>query len=210
MWSYANLEHPQILGVWWSCDRPMPGPFPAPPPKPGKGALRTRLYGPALLTFWFQTDLGSENSASYLKIQAGKTDAFHFSQHSHALVKLYVQFLCSEWSKFDRWVHAENLYSILRLIYFDRWSWESFLSTCDVFKCLFPLDAQNEIQLLTRVFCYSWLVFLLNFWLRNTPLVKVGNPVSHRFRFSPCWMRVEKSQAILALLDSFQEQHPEW
>ena len=24
----------------------------------------------------------------------------------------------------------------------------------------------------------------------------------HRFRFSPCWMRVEKSQAILALLDS--------
>ena len=158
MWSYANLEHPQILGVWWSCDRPMPGPFPAPPPKPGKGALGTTLYGPALLTFWFQTDLGRENSASYLKIQAGKTDAFHFSQHSHALVKLYVQSLCSEWSKFDRWVHGEDLYSILRLIYFDSWSWESFLSTCDVFKCLFPLDAQNEIQLLTRVFWYSWLV----------------------------------------------------
>ena len=43
-------------------------------------------YGPALLRFWFQTDLGRENSASYLKIQAGKTDAFHFSHHSHALV----------------------------------------------------------------------------------------------------------------------------
>ena len=28
--------YPQILGVWWSCDRPMSGPFPAPPPKPGK------------------------------------------------------------------------------------------------------------------------------------------------------------------------------
>ena len=162
MRSYANLVHPQILGVWWSCDRPMPGPFPAPPPKPGKGALGTTLYGPALLTFWFQTDLGRENSASYLKIQAGKTDAFHFSQHSHALVKLYVQSLCSEWSKFDRWVHGEDLYSILRLIYFDSWSWESFLSTCDVFKCLFPPDAQNEIQLLTRVFCYSWLVF---YWI---------------------------------------------
>ena len=28
----------------------------------------------------------------------------------------------------------------------------------------------------------------------------------HRFRFSPCWMRkrVEKSEAILALLDTFQ------
>ena len=43
MRSYANLVHPQILGVWWSCDRPMPGPFPAPPPKPGKSALGTRL-----------------------------------------------------------------------------------------------------------------------------------------------------------------------
>ena len=34
MWSCANSVHPQILGVWWSCDRPMPGPFPVPPPKP--------------------------------------------------------------------------------------------------------------------------------------------------------------------------------
>ena len=33
-----------------------------------------------------------------------------------------------------------------------------------------------------------------------------------RFRFSPCVMdkRVEKSEAILALLDSFQELHLEW
>ena len=36
MRSFANLVHPQIQGVWWSCDWPMPGPFPAPPPKPGK------------------------------------------------------------------------------------------------------------------------------------------------------------------------------
>ena len=80
-----------------------------------------------------------ENSACYFKIQAGKTivfytgvfsvvtqrssptrkrDAFHFSHHSHALVTLYVQFLCCDWSKFDRWVHAENLCSILKLVYF--------------------------------------------------------------------------------------------
>ena len=55
-------------------------------------------YGPALLRFWFQTNLRRENSASYLKTQAGKT----FSYHGHALVKLYIQFLCSDWSKFDR------------------------------------------------------------------------------------------------------------
>ena len=129
---------------------------------------------PALLRFWFQTDLRRRNSASFLKIQAGKT----FSYHGHALVTLYVQFLCSDWSKFDRWVHAENLCSILNLVYFDSWSWQSFLSTCDVFNCLFPLDVQNEIQLLSGVFCYSWLVCLLGFWLRNTSLVKVGNPIS--------------------------------
>ena len=52
------------------------------------------------------------------------------------------------------------------------------MSTCDVFNCLFPLDVQNEIQLLSGVLCYSWLVCLLGFWLRNTSLVKVGNPIS--------------------------------
>ena len=55
---------------------------------------------------------------------------------------------------------------------------ETCLSTCDVFNCLFPLNVQNEIQLLSRVFCYSWLVCLSGFWLRNTSLVKVGNPIS--------------------------------
>ena len=60
----------------------------------------------------------------------------------------------------------------------------SFVSTRDVFNCLFPLDVQNEIQLLSRVFCYSWLlVCLLNFWLRNAPLVKVGNPISEGIDF---------------------------
>ena len=90
----------------------------------------------------------------FLKIQAGKA----FSYHGHALITLYVQFLCSGWSKFDRWVHAENLCSILKVVYFDSWSWQSFVSTYDVFNCLFPLDVQNEIQLLLGVFCYWWLV----------------------------------------------------
>ena len=86
------------------------------------------------------------------------------------------------------------------------------MSTCDVFNCFFfLLDVQNEIQLQSRVFCYSWLVCLLVFWLGDASLVKVGNPISDGivFRFSPCLMpkRVQKSQAILALLDSFQELH---
>ena len=117
-------------------------------------------YGPSLSRFWFQTDLGRENSASFLTIQAEKT----FSYHGHALITLHVQFLYSDWSKFDRWVHAENLCSVLKVVYFDSWRWQSFVSTCDVFNCLFPLDVQNEIQLLSRVFCYPSLVCLLGFW----------------------------------------------
>ena len=96
--------------------------------------------------------------------------AFDFPQQGHALVTLNVQFLCSDWSKFD---------SILKLVYFGSWSCQRFVSTCDVFNCLFPLKiVQNEIQLPSRVFCYSWLVCLSGFWLRNTSLVKVGNPIS--------------------------------
>ena len=134
-------------------------------------------HGSLLLKFWFHTELGRENSSSYLKIQAGKT----FSYHSHALVTLYVQFLYSDWSKFDRRVHAKNLGSIFKLVYFDSLSWQCFVSTCGVLKCFFfffSLDIQNEIQLLSRVFCYSWLVCLLGFWLRKVSLVKVGNPIS--------------------------------
>ena len=35
-------------------------------------------YGPALLTFWFQTDLGRENSANYLKCKQGRQMLFTF------------------------------------------------------------------------------------------------------------------------------------
>ena len=83
-------------------------------------------YGPSLLGFWFQTDLGRENSARFLKLQAGKT----FSCHGHTLVTHYVQFLFSDWSKFHRRVHAENLCSMLKVVYFDSWSWQCFVSTC--------------------------------------------------------------------------------
>ena len=104
--------------------------------------------------------------------------------------------------------------SILNLVYFDSLSWQSFVKTCDVFNCLFPLDVQNEIQLLSGVFCYSWLVCLLSFWLRNTLLVKVGNPISDGiilvFHLAWCIKTVEKSEAILALLDTFQELHLKW
>ena len=90
--------------------------------------------------------------------------AFDLSDHGNALVTLYVQFLCSDWSKVDRWVHEENLCSILKLVYFESWSWQSFLyKRCEAFNCLFLLDAQNEIQMLARFLSYSWLSLFIGF-----------------------------------------------
>ena len=73
------------------------------------------------------------------------------------------------------------------------------------------MDVQHEIQLL----CYSWIGCLLVFWLRDTSLVKVRNPISDGIvfvvRLARCVLkRVRNSQAIVALLDSFQELHLEW
>ena len=88
------------------------------------------------------------------------------------------------------------------------------MSTCDVFNCLFPLNVQNEMQLLSRVFCYSWIICLLVFWLRDPLLVKVGNPILDGivFVFHPACRikRIQNSPAILALLGSLPELHLEW
>ena len=84
------------------------------------------------------------------------------------------------------------------------------MSTCDVFNCLFPLDVQNEIQLLSS---YLWLVCLLVYWLRDVSLVKVRDLISDGIVFclTCCVLkRVQNSQAILALLDSFQELRLDW
>ena len=86
---------------------------------------------------------------------------------------------------------------------------DSFVSPCDVLIIFFYLMYKmktNEIQLLSRLFCNSWLACLLRFLLTNAPLVKViGNPISDGIVFKnelthlPLLepKRVGKSQAIL-------------
>ena len=91
----------------------------------------------------------------------------------------------------------------------DSWSWQSFLSSC-----LFLLRVQNEIQLLSRLFCNSWLVCLLRFLLTNAPLMSKSLEIRFRMTsFSKMSLlichclrrkRVEKSQAILEHLMTFR------
>ena len=80
------------------------------------------------------------------------------------------------------------------------WSWQSFVSSPDVFNCLFLLDIQNEIQLLSWLFCNSFMVCLLRFWLRNAPLVKaIGNPISDGIVFK------NELTTHLPLLETYKE-----
>ena len=125
-----------------------------------------------LISNWLQTQKFSQ------LLQAGKTVAFVFSHNGHSLVTLYVQFLCSDWSKFDRWVHAQNLCSILKVVYFDSWSWQSFESTCDVCNCLFPLDVKNEYSCYQEYsLIHGWFVY----WVFGWEMLRFSKPII-RFR----------------------------
>ena len=116
----------------------------------------------ALLRFDFKLTSDAKNSASFYR-------PWPFSPLSRAIT-IYIQFLCSDWSKIDRWVHAGNLCNILKFFLLIAEA-DRVLCHLVMFNCLFPLDVQNEIQLLSRFFCYWRLVCLLGFWLINVTLV---------------------------------------
>ena len=72
------------------------------------------------------------------------------------------------------------------------------MSTCDAFNCLFPLDVPNEIQLLSSLLFMASLFigFLVE---RCVTCQKSRNSDFgwHRFRFSPCLMRIKRGFKIL-------------
>ena len=61
--------------------------------------LCLRHYGPAVLRFWFQTDLGRENSASFLKNAGGEDLFFPWSRVGHALRPIFILWLVKNWQK---------------------------------------------------------------------------------------------------------------
>ena len=54
-------------------------------------------YGPALLGFWFQTDLGSDNSSSIFKSTGGEDVIFPWSRVGHALRPIFILWLVKIW-----------------------------------------------------------------------------------------------------------------
>ena len=142
-------------------------------------------------------------------LQAGKRVAFDFARHEYALVTLFVQFLCCDWSSLTG--------EFMRKIYAASWILFTLTAEADRVLCqlvmfltvFFHWDVQNEIQLLH---IRSLLLFMASLFIGFlvekyvTCQSRKSDFGWHRFRFSPCLMRkrVEKSEAILALLDSFQ------
>ena len=144
----------------------------------------------AQLKFWFQTDLGCENSASY------------YRQGRQLLLTLLT--MVTRWSRSTSNFYAligQNLTGeFMRKIYAA--SWILFTLTAEADRVLCQLVMFLTVffhwmykmkfccyQEASRVFCYSQLVCLLGFWLRNTSLVKVGNLISDGivFDFHLAW-----------------------
>ena len=105
----------------------------------------------ALLKFWFQADLGRQNSASFY-IQG--SCFWPWSRVGHALRQIFMLWWVKIWQvslcgKFMR--HLETCVLIAKLTEFCIIMWcfkLSFSSGCTIYK----------IQLLSRYLCYSWLV----------------------------------------------------
>ena len=159
------------------------------------------------LKFWFQTDLGRENSASCYRQgwQLLLTFLAIVRRWSRSTSNFYVLIGQNLTGEFMRKIYAASGDLLT-----DSWSWQCFVSSCDVLNCLFLLGVQNEIQLLSTLFCNSWLVCLLRFLLTNASLGKViGNPISDGIVFKNELThlrrkRVERSQAILEHLKTFR------
>ena len=148
----------------------------------------------ALLKFWFRTDLGRENSTGFYIYMQGRQSLLTFltvTRWSRSTSNFYVLIGQSLTGEFMRKIYAAsgNLLT-------DSWSWQSFVSSCNVLNCLFPLAVQNEIQPLSRLFCNSWLVCLLCFLLTNALLVKV---IGWKSDFG--WHRFQNWAYSLALLE---------
>ena len=62
----------------------------------------------------------------FFKVQAGKT----LSYHGHTLHPIFILWLVKIWQVSS----CGNLCSILKLVYFDSWNWQSSVSTCDVLQ----------------------------------------------------------------------------
>ena len=94
--------------------------------------------------------------------------------HGYALVTLCVQFLYSDWSKFDRWVHMENLCSILKVILL----WQLKLTDfCVNLWCFYWMYKMKYSYYQGSSVFHGWFVYCVFGWEMHR-LSKLGNWIS--------------------------------
>ena len=108
-------------------------------------------------------------------LQAGKTVAFDFSHNGHALVTLYVQFLSSDWLKFDRLVHVE--------IYAASWNLLTLTAEADRVLCQLVMFLTVFFHWMYKMKCscyqessviHGWFVYRLIGWeMRRLSKLKI-------------------------------------
>ena len=85
-----------------------------------------------------------------------------------------------------------KIYAVSGNLLTDTWSWKGFVSSCDVFNCLFLLDVPNEIELLTRLFCVIHGLFI-------ALLVEKCTTCESHWKSDLGWHRFQKWAYSLAL-----------
>ena len=68
-----------------------------------------------------------------------------WSRIGHSLCPIFMLWLVKIWQARLFLKFMQHLETCLLIA--DSWSWEGFVSSCDVCNCLFPLNVQNAIQL---------------------------------------------------------------
>ena len=94
--------------------------------------------------------------------------------HGYVLVTLYVQFLYSDWSKFDRWVHMENLCSILKVVLLWQLKMTDF---CVNLWCFYWMYKMKYSYYQGSSVFHGWFVYCVFGWEMRR-LSKLGNPIS--------------------------------
>ena len=156
----------------------------------------------AQLKFWFKTDLGRENSASYYR--------------QGRLLLLTLLTMVTRWSRSTSNFYAligKNLTGeLMRKIYAASWILFTLTAEADRVLCQLVMfltvffhwmhkmkfSCHQESSVIHGQLVFGWEI--------NTLLVKVGNPISDGidFAFHLAWcVRVEKSEGKLAFLDTF-------
>ena len=153
----------------------------------------------ALLKFCFQTDLGPDSVSYY---RQGRD--FDVSHHRQKLVKTYLQFYA---------LIGQNLTGeFMRKIYAASWNWVILTAEADRVLCQIGMFLTVFFHWMYKMkySCHKFIGCLVD--KCATCQSRESNFGWHHFCFPLCsmWKRVKRSQAILALLDSFQEQHSQW